>query len=113
MRNSFVEVGEEVPQWRDFHSATNLKNRMYVFGGRFDRIGPLQTPQNIYDDRLYVFDPLNQSWALINSRGQAPCGRRSHSACPSLLFSPHCEERTVSLVFSCSRGEVVYLRWFQ
>jgi len=75
-----VPSGSEVPQWRDFHSATNLNNSMYVFGGRYDHIGPLRTPQNIYDNRLYVFHPKHQSWSLVPAKGQIPCGRRSHSA---------------------------------
>ncbi len=54
---------------------------MYIFGGRFDHMGPQQTPANFYDNRLYAFDPLDNSWSLITVRGQIPCGRRSHSAC--------------------------------
>lgn len=60
---------------------------MYVFGGRYDHIGPLRTPQNIYDNRLYVFHPKHQSWSLVPAKGQLPCGRRSHSACKHLFSS--------------------------
>jgi len=82
--NSFIhsfKISDKIPQWRDFHSATNLDNRMYIFGGRFDQIGPQQTTENIYDNRLYVFDPQDNSWSLVTVGGQIPCGRRSHSAC--------------------------------
>ncbi|CAF2252329.1 unnamed protein product [Rotaria magnacalcarata] len=75
-----TKIGDVIPQWRDFHSATELDGQMYVFGGRFDRIGPEQTTQNIYDDRLYVFNPDDASWSLITANGEIPCGRRSHSA---------------------------------
>ncbi len=54
---------------------------MYIFGGRFDHIGPQQTTENIYDNRLYVFDPKDNTWSLITVGGKIPCGRRSHSAC--------------------------------
>ena len=81
-----MKMGDHVPQWRDFHSATNLHGRMYVFGGRFDRTGPQQTHENIYDNRLYVFDPEDHSWSFVPTNGQIPCGRRSHSACSSSLF---------------------------
>jgi N-acetylneuraminic acid mutarotase len=54
---------------------------MYIFGGRFDQIGPQQTQENIYDNRLYVFDPHDNSWSLVPVQGQIPSGRRSHSAC--------------------------------
>lgn len=57
---------------------------MYVFGGRFDRIGPQQTTENIYDDQLYVFNSDDNSWSIVTANGEKPCGRRSHSAC---LFS--------------------------
>ena len=54
---------------------------MYIFGGRFDRIGPQQISENIYDNRLYVFDSRDNSWSLVTVGGQIPRGRRSHSAC--------------------------------
>lgn len=54
---------------------------MYIFGGRFDQIGPQQIPENIYDNQLYAFDPQDNSWSLVTVKGQIPCGRRSHSAC--------------------------------
>jgi hypothetical protein len=54
---------------------------MYIFGGRFDHMGPQQTILNVYDDRLYVFNPEDNSWSLVPADGQIPAGRRSHSAC--------------------------------
>lgn len=79
--NFSFKIGDQIPQWRDFHSATNLDGRMYVFGGRFDHVGPQQTTQNVYDNRLYVFNPEDHSWTLVTTGGQTPIGRRSHSAC--------------------------------
>lgn len=80
-----MKIDEEIPQWRDFHSATNLDNRMYIFGGRFDQMGPEHTQENFYDNRLHVFDPQENFWSLVSVKGDVPCGRRSHSAC-SLPF---------------------------
>ncbi|CAF0948628.1 unnamed protein product [Rotaria sordida] len=74
------KIGDVIPQWRDFHSATNLDGQMYLFGGRFDRIEPQQITQTIYDDRLYIFNPEHNSWSLVTAMGEIPCGRRSHSA---------------------------------
>ncbi len=76
-----LKIGDKIPQWRDFHSSTNLNNRMYIFGGRFDQTGPEQTIENIYDNHLYVFDPQDHTWSSVTVRGDIPCGRRSHSAC--------------------------------
>jgi N-acetylneuraminic acid mutarotase len=76
-----LKIADEIPQLRDFHSATNIDDRMYIFGGRFDQMGAQQIPENFYDNRLYVFDPQDKSWSLITVGGQIPCGRRSHSAC--------------------------------
>ncbi|CAF4532403.1 unnamed protein product [Rotaria sp. Silwood2] len=74
------KIGDIIPQQRDFHSATSLDGQMYVFGGRFDHIGHQQTRENIYDDRLYVFNCENKSWSLVIAKGEIPSGRRSHSA---------------------------------
>lgn len=76
-----LKIGEEIPQRRDFHSATNLDNRMYIFGGRFERTGPEHGQEIFYDNRLHVFDPQENFWLLVSAKGDAPCGRRSHSAC--------------------------------
>ena len=84
-KNVLSKVGDQIPQWRDFHSAANLNNCMYIFGGRFDQIGPQQITENIYDDRLYAFNPKTDLWSLVTAEGQIPCGRRSHSACLFLL----------------------------
>ncbi|CAF3558194.1 unnamed protein product [Adineta steineri] len=71
---------DQVPQCRDFHSATNIDNRMYIFGGRFDQIGPQQILQNFYDNHLHIFNPNDNSWLDLTPQGQILYGRRSHSA---------------------------------
>ncbi|CAF1026965.1 unnamed protein product [Adineta ricciae] len=73
------KLDDQVPQWRDFHSATNLDGRMYIFGGRSDHIEPHIT-DNLYDNQLYVFNPESQTWLQVATAGQVPPGRRSHSA---------------------------------
>lgn len=44
------------PAWRDFHSASCLNNRLYIFGGRSDRDGPIHTRHEEYDNELIYFD---------------------------------------------------------
>ena len=76
-----LKSGDELPHRRDFHSATNLNNRMYIFGGRSEDITPEHSHGIFYDNRLHVFDPQENFWSLVSVKGDAPRGRRSHSAC--------------------------------
>ncbi|UJR20321.1 hypothetical protein I4U23_023452 [Adineta vaga] len=73
------KIGDHVPQWRDFHSATNIDGRMYIFGGRSDHTEP-HILDNLYDNNLYVFNCKAHTWSLVTATGKIPCGRRSHSA---------------------------------
>ncbi|XP_043860103.1 kelch domain-containing protein 3 isoform X3 [Dromiciops gliroides] len=67
-------------RWRDFHSATMLGNRMYVFGGRADRFGPFHSNNEIYCNRIRIFDTRAEAWLECPSTPLLPEGRRSHSA---------------------------------
>ncbi|XP_037375633.1 kelch domain-containing protein 3 isoform X2 [Talpa occidentalis] len=67
-------------RWRDFHSATMLDSLMYVFGGRADRFGPFHSNNEIYCNRIRVFDTKTEAWLDCPSTPVLPEGRRSHSA---------------------------------
>lgn len=68
-------------RWRDFHSATIIGTKMYVFGGRADRFGPFHSNNEIYCNRIKVFDTETNSWLDSPPTPVLPEGRRSHSAC--------------------------------
>jgi len=74
-------------RWRDFHSATMLGSHMYVFGGRADRFGPFHSNNEIYCNRIRVFDTRTEAWLDCPPTPVLPEGRRSHSAC-ECLFVP-------------------------
>ncbi|XP_051710693.1 kelch domain-containing protein 3 isoform X3 [Oryctolagus cuniculus] len=67
-------------RWRDFHSATMLGSQMYVFGGRADRFGPFHSNNEIYCNRIRVFDTRTEAWLDCPPTPVLPEGRRSHSA---------------------------------
>ncbi|KAK4824827.1 hypothetical protein QYF61_020200 [Mycteria americana] len=67
-------------RWRDFHSATIIGTKMYVFGGRADRFGPFHSNNEIYCNRIRVFDTETNSWLDSPPTPVLPEGRRSHSA---------------------------------
>ncbi|XP_059966110.1 kelch domain-containing protein 3 isoform X2 [Mesoplodon densirostris] len=67
-------------RWRDFHSATMLGRHMYVFGGRADRFGPFHSNNEIYCNRIRVFDTRTEAWLDCPPTPVLPEGRRSHSA---------------------------------
>lgn len=71
---------EEVPHWRDFHTATAIGPQMVVFGGRSDQSGRWYTEQEFYCNKVWIFDTRNQQWTQPACTGEAPTGRRSHSA---------------------------------
>lgn len=79
---SFYSVLQGTPaRWRDFHSATIIGTKMYVFGGRADRFGPFHSNNEIYCNRIKVFDTETNSWLDSPPTPVLPEGRRSHSAC--------------------------------
>jgi len=76
----FIKSGKPA-RWRDFHSATGIGDKMYIFGGRSDRAGPYHTNSELYCPKIQVFDTVHNTWSEPQAVGNIPCGRRSHSAC--------------------------------
>lgn len=68
-----------------------LGNHMYVFGGRADRFGPFHSNNEIYCNRIRVFDTRTEAWLDCPHTPVLPEGRRSHSACECAhpLVDPH------------------------
>lgn len=54
---------------------------MFVFGGRADRFGPFHSNNEIYCNKIKVFDTETNSWLNTPTNQIQPEGRRSHSAC--------------------------------
>ena len=54
---------------------------MYIFGGRGDLSGPYHTSNEVYCNKIQVFNTLTGMWHEPVTTGNAPPGRRSHSAC--------------------------------
>lgn len=77
-------------RWRDFHSATIIGTKMYVFGGRADRFGPFHSNNELYCNMIRVFETVTSTW--LNTPITQPLieGRRSHSACEAHLHSLGC-----------------------
>lgn len=77
---SFVKTYGTPPRWRDFHSASVIGDLMYVFGGRSDRGGHIHTNNEIYCNKIKVFNTRTSEWFSPPTSGEAPKGRRSHAA---------------------------------
>jgi len=76
-----VIVSGDPASWRDFHSATAVGDRyMIVFGGRSDYGAPFHTNHEFYCKKVHVFDTRTNRWSQPQVLGDAPTGRRSHSA---------------------------------
>ena len=67
------------PKWRDFHSASSIGNRLYIFGGRSDQEGQYHTRHEEYDNELVYFDISKSTWFHVVT-DNLPNGRRSHSS---------------------------------
>ncbi|CAH1792212.1 unnamed protein product [Owenia fusiformis] len=74
-----VSKGEPA-RWRDFHSATGIGDKMYIFGGRSDKAGSIHTNNEMYCNKMQIFDTVTCSWSEPATTGCTPIGRRSHSA---------------------------------
>lgn len=66
-------------RWRDFHTAAEVGNRLYVFGGRADIFGQLQSNQDYYCNKLKYLDLLTLHWHEVQNTSAEPPGRRSHA----------------------------------
>lgn len=80
MHWSYIQTSGTPPSYRDFHSATILDNRMYIFGGRGDRHSPYHSQEEIYYSQIVYLDLKTREWHTPNAVGTIPVGRRSHSA---------------------------------
>ncbi|KAM4772013.1 kelch domain-containing protein 3 isoform 1-T2 [Rhinophrynus dorsalis] len=77
---TLVKAKGSPARWRDFHSATVIGTRMFVFGGRADSSGQFHSNNEIYCNRIRVFDLGTESWLEAPQSTAPPEGRRSHSA---------------------------------
>lgn len=77
---NYIPTTNTPPSYRDFHSATVMNDRMYIFGGRGDRHSPHHTQNEIYCPKLMYLDLKTRKWHTPNTIGRMPVGRRSHSA---------------------------------
>lgn len=80
MHWTFIRTSGVPPSYRDFHSATILNGRMYIFGGRGDRHSPYHSQEEIYYSQIVYLDLKTCEWQTPNTVGTIPVGRRSHSA---------------------------------
>lgn len=83
-------------RWRDFHSATIIGTKMYVFGGRADRFGPFHSNNELYCNLIRVFETVTNTWLDTPMMQPLIEGRRSHSACKTQNMLP-----TLSTCASC------------
>lgn len=74
----------EPPSYRDFHTATAIDRRMFVFGGRGDENAPQHSQQELYCNRMMYLDVGDKTWYTLVTSGDIPIGRRSHVACELL-----------------------------
>lgn len=81
MHWTFVDTRGDPPSYRDFHSATIVNHKMFVFGGRGDSWGPYHSQEEIYCPKIVCLDLRTNRWEMPNTTGEEPLGRRSHSAC--------------------------------
>ncbi|XP_037082147.1 kelch domain-containing protein 3-like [Pollicipes pollicipes] len=65
---------------RDFHALSAVHDRLYLFGGKSDELEPYYSNRPVYDNHLYVYEPAMDRWERREAKGEAPGGRRSHSA---------------------------------
>ncbi|KAF5880274.1 kelch domain-containing protein 3, partial [Clarias magur] len=77
---SLIKATGTPARWRDFHSATIIGTKMFVFGGRADRFGPFHSNNEIYCNKIRVFDTETHCWLNTPTNQIQPEGRRSHSA---------------------------------
>ena len=76
---TLLECEGSPPIYRDFHTATAIDNKMFIFGGRSDNSNDF-TQTEIYSNRLVYLDLTSLKWEQPEIRDPQPIGRRSHSA---------------------------------
>lgn len=70
-----VQTEGTMPSPRDFHASCVIDNKMYIFGGRGDDI----VEDDTYCDKLFCLDLITKIWKIIETKGEIPKGRRSHT----------------------------------
>jgi len=70
----------EPPIYRDFHTATAIDNKMFIFGGRSDNSNEFTPQTEFYSDKLIYLDLDTLHWEHPHIPRPKPIGRRSHSA---------------------------------
>lgn len=81
MKWTYIITRGNPPSFRDFHSATALcENRMYIFGGRGDEMGPFHSQRDVYSNEIAYLDTSTNMWHWPETKNNIPHGRRSHSA---------------------------------
>ncbi|GMT11838.1 hypothetical protein PFISCL1PPCAC_3135, partial [Pristionchus fissidentatus] len=70
----------ERPRWRDFHTSVVMGEEMYVFGGRCDIMGQYHSTRDVYDEDMWALNLHTRKWRRLETKGEIPSGRRSHSA---------------------------------
>lgn len=75
------------PSYRDFHTATVINDRMYIFGGRGDVHSPYHSQDEIYCPKIVYLDLKTHHWVMPTTTNKQPIGRRSHSACKYNSFT--------------------------
>jgi len=77
-----VMCSGEQPRYRDFHTATAIGDRMYIYGGRSEGVGNWagMNGTEVYSNKLSYLDTSTRTWHTPPFKGPVPKGRRSHSA---------------------------------
>ena len=44
----------QAARWRDFHTAAEIDDKLYIFGGRADIFGQMQSSNDFYDNKLVM-----------------------------------------------------------
>lgn len=78
---TLVRCRGNLPLYRDFHTATAIGDKMFIFGGRSDSLNAAYNRlEEYYSDQLVYLDLSSNEWIEPNILGCRPRGRRSHSA---------------------------------
>jgi len=82
MRWELLVTSGDLPAYRDFHTATAIGDKMYIFGGRCCPRVMLQPNHEYYCSEVRYFDTRTRTWCkpVVGSSDDVPEGRRSHSA---------------------------------
>ncbi|UYV75427.1 KLHDC3 [Cordylochernes scorpioides] len=86
MHWEFVITQGQIPSCRDFLTLTTIGNNIYVFGGRGDKNGSVDTRNEVYCNQISYLDTVKMEWITPQTKGNIPIGRRSHSA---FVFEDH------------------------